>query len=67
VLILGERHLRKILAGYAQHYNDHRPPATPGLQQKPPLRQAGHAGDIAAPIERRQVPGGLISEYGIAA
>ena len=65
MLILGQRHFRKILAGYTQHYNDHRP--SPGLQQKPPLRQAGHAGDITAPIERRQVPGGLIGEYGIAA
>jgi putative transposase len=65
VLILGERHLRKILAEYARHYDGHRPHQ--GLQQKPPLHQAGHAVDITAPIERRQVLGGLISEYDRAA
>jgi hypothetical protein len=32
-------------------------------QQEPPQRQPGHAVDITAPIERRQVIGGLISEY----
>jgi putative transposase len=36
VLILGERHLRCILAEYVRHYNGHRPHQ--GLQQKPPQR-----------------------------
>jgi len=61
VLILGERHLREVLAEYARHYNGHRPHQ--GLQQEPPQRQPGHAVDITARIERRQVIGGLISEY----
>ena len=52
VLILGERHLRKVLAEYARHYNGHRPHQ--GLQQEPPLRQPGRAVDITARIERRQ-------------
>jgi len=65
VLILGERHLRKVLAEYARHYNWHRPHQ--GLRQEPPLRQAGHAVDITARIECRQVLGGLISEYRRAA
>jgi transposase InsO family protein len=65
VLILGERHLREVLAEYARHYSGHRPHQ--GLQQEPPQRQPGHAVDITARIERRQVIGGLISEYHRAA
>jgi integrase-like protein len=65
VLIFGERHLRNVLAEYAGHYNSHRPHQ--GLQQEPPLRQPGHTIDITARIERRQVLGGLISEYRHAA
>jgi putative transposase len=65
ILILGERHLRKVLAEYVRHYNGHRPHQ--GRQQQPPLRQSCHAVDITARIERRQVLGGLISEYRRAA
>jgi transposase InsO family protein len=65
VLILGERHLRSILAEYARHYNGHRPHQ--GLQQEPPQRRLGHGVDITARIERRQVLGSLISEYRRAA
>jgi transposase InsO family protein len=65
VLILGEWHLRKVLAEYVRHYNGHRPHQ--GLQQEPPLREPGHAADITAPIEHSQVLGGLISEYRRAA
>jgi len=65
VLILGEQHLRKVLAEYARHYNGHRPHR--GRQQEPPLRLPGHAVDITARIERRSVVGGLISEYRRAA
>ena len=61
VLILGERHLREVLAEYARHYNGHRPHQ--GRQQEPPLRQPGYAVDITARIERRRIVGGLISEY----
>jgi transposase InsO family protein len=65
VLILGERHLRELLAEYARHCNVHRPHQ--GLQQEPPQGQPSHAVDITARIERRQVLGGLISEYRRAA
>jgi putative transposase len=65
VLILGERHLRNVLAEYARQYNSHRPHQ--GLQQEPPLREPGRAAGITARIERRQVLGGLVSEYRRAA
>jgi putative transposase len=65
VLILGERHLRKVLAEYVRHYSGHRPHQS--LEQKPPLRQPGYLIDISARIERRRVVGGLINEYRRAA
>jgi hypothetical protein len=65
VLVLGERHLRKILAGYARHYNGHRPHQA--LQQESRQRQPGQAVDITARIERRQVLDALITEYHRAA
>jgi hypothetical protein len=65
VLILGEQHLRSVLAEYAPHYNGHRPHQS--LQQEPPQRQPSNAIDITARIERRQVLSGLISEYRRAA
>ena len=65
MLILGERHLRKVLAEYAQHYNGHRPHQA--LQQEPPQRQPSQAVNITAQIERRQVLDGLITEYRRAA
>jgi putative transposase len=64
LLILGERHLRKVLAEFARHYNEHRPHQS--LRQEPP-RRPGSAVDITARIEHRQVLGGLINEYGRAA
>ena len=65
MLILGERHLRKVLAEYARHYNGHRPHQA--LQQEPPQRQPSQAVDITAQIERRQILDGLIIEYRRAA
>ena len=64
MLILGERHLHKVLAGFARHCNGYRPHQ--GLQQQAPL-QPGRAVDITARIERRHVLSGLISEYRRAA
>jgi putative transposase len=65
MLILGERHLRKVLAEYARHYKGHSPHQA--LQQEHPQRQPSQVIDITAWIERRQVVGGLISEYHRAA
>jgi transposase InsO family protein len=61
VLILGEQHLRKVLAEFARHYNGHRPHQA--LQQRPPLHLTDCTIDLTARIERRQAVGGLISEY----
>ena len=65
LLIHGERHLRQILAEYAQHYNDHRPHQS--REQRPPLHEPGQAIDVNARIKRRQAVQGLISEYRRAA
>ncbi|MEO8425252.1 MAG: integrase core domain-containing protein [Actinomycetota bacterium] len=61
VLVLGRRHLLRLLEGYERHYNSHRPhrgidlaaPDTLGLSPTPvPIRL----------IETREVLGGLINE-----
>ncbi len=65
VLVLGERHLRKVLAEYARHYNSHRPHQ--GLQQKPPPHPPSHTVDVTARTDDRHVVSGLVSEYRRAA
>ena len=65
VLVLGERHLWKVLAEYARHYNGHRPHQS--LQQESPQSRPSRAVDITARIERGKVLGGIISEYRRAA
>jgi transposase InsO family protein len=52
LLVYGERHLRQILAEYAQHYNDHRPHQS--REQRPPLHEPGQPIDVTARIKRRQ-------------
>ena len=65
LLIYGERHLRRILAEYSRHYNEHRPHQS--REQRPPLHEPGQTIDMTARIKRRQVVHGLISEYRRAA
>ena len=60
LLIHGERHLRRILAEYAQHYNEHRPHQS--REQRPPLQEPGQALDMTGRITRRQIVHGLINE-----
>jgi putative transposase len=68
LLILGERHLRQVLTEYLQHHNTARPHRT--LHQLPPA-QAGTPPpqtDLTRHrIRRKQVLGGLTSEYLTAA
>ena len=61
LLVYGERHLRRILAEYAQHYNEHRPHQS--REQRPPLHEIDRPVDMTARITSRQVVHGLISEY----
>ena len=61
LLIHGERHLRRILAEYAQHYNAHRPHQS--REQRPPLHEIDCPVDMTARITSRQVVHGLINEY----
>lgn len=66
MLVLGRRHLDRLLAAYASHYNAHRPHrglslAVPeGLQRDPPRINAEN-------VRRRDLLGGLIHEYTEAA
>jgi hypothetical protein len=69
VLIVNERQLRQVLTDYLQHYNNARPhrglgqltPAQADSQRPDPVNLAEHR------IRRKQVLGGLTSEYYIAA
>jgi putative transposase len=69
VLILGEAHLRAVLAEYQAHYNTARPHQ--GIAQRIP--DGEHADQLAvavldrARIDRKPVLGGLINEYSRAA
>ncbi|PZF99691.1 integrase core domain-containing protein [Micromonospora deserti] len=65
MLIVGERHLAAVLAGYTAHYNSHRPHRS--LGQQPPNPPPGVTDLTAARIRRRPILGGLINEYSQAA
>ena len=65
MLILGERHLRTILAQYPAHYNGRRPHR--GRQLRPPRPDHPVADLSRKRIQRRPVLGGLINEYERAA
>jgi putative transposase len=65
VLIFGERHLRRVLAEYAAHYNRQRPQRA--LQLRPPRPESPIAEPFHGKVRRRQVLGGLINEYEPAA
>ena len=65
VLIYGEQHLRRILAKYSRHYNEHRPHQS--REQRPPLHEPGQPIDMTGQIKRTHVVHGLISEYRRAA
>jgi len=61
-LILGRRHLDRVLASYARHYNGKRPHR--GIELRAPEKQS-HVDtvEIVPKIKRRDLFGGLIHEY----
>jgi transposase InsO family protein len=61
MLIFGERHLRRVLATYAAHYNTARPHRA--LQLRPPRPQTPVPEPVHGPIRRRPILGGLINQY----
>jgi len=66
VMVLGSRHLERVLRTYARHYNQHRPHR--GLALDVPEPQEPSTPTRARDVRRRDVLGGLIHEYqGVAA
>jgi nucleotide-binding universal stress UspA family protein len=65
MLIFGERHLRRVLAEYAAHYNTQRPHRA--LQLRPPRPESPVPEPVYGRIRRRPVLGGLINQYEPAA
>ena len=67
ILVRGIRHLEPVLHAYARHYNDRRPHrgldlAAPGDRESPPSLSIR-----STRLVRRDLPGGLIHEYELAA
>jgi transposase InsO family protein len=60
VLILGERHLHRVLSTYVAFYNERRPHQ--GLEQQCPVPMARGPGQ--GPIHCRDVLGGILHDYG---
>ena len=67
ILILGERHLARVLREYVTHYNGHRPHQS--RQQRPPDMQAQPFRDVAdlRSVRRKPVAAAVINEYHHAA
>jgi len=61
ILILGRRHLERVLRVYRRHYNEHRPHRALGLL--PPDGRDPTPLDATARLLRRDLLGGLIHEY----
>jgi putative transposase len=61
ILILGRRHLERVLRIYRRHYNEHRPHRA--LRLLPPNGRDPTPLNAAARLHRRNLLGGLIHEY----
>ena len=69
MLTLSRRHLDATLRIYAGHYNGHRPHRALGMEAPAPQRRlhAVRGGSDPSSVRRRDLLGGLIHEYEIAA
>ena len=65
MLIFGEQHLRRVLAGYAAHYNTARPHRA--LRLRPPRPTSSVPEPVHGRIRCRPILGGLLNEYEAAA
>ena len=72
ILIVGRRHLELVIKTYALHYNEHRPHRA--LRQRAPLGERSPTDERATAnvinldrVRRRDLLGGLIHEYRLAA
>jgi putative transposase len=72
LLVVGRSHLQHVLSNYTRPYNEHRPHRA--LGQRPPLSEPPPRGERAMAdvidldrVRRRDLLGGLIHEYQLAA
>jgi hypothetical protein len=72
ILIVGRRHLERVLAIYVDHFNEHRPHRA--LGQRPPLRMVPKSDEPTTSnvieldrVRRSERLGGLIHEYRLVA
>ncbi len=73
LLILGRRHLERVVHVYARHYNGHRPHRSldqrPPLAKPPPINEPAPSNELLQldHVRRRDRLGGLLHEYDLAA
>jgi putative transposase len=67
MLTLSRRHLEATLRIFASHYNGHRPHRALGMEAPAPRRRLHAVGTDPPSVERRDLLGGLIHEYDVAA
>jgi putative transposase len=73
LLILGRRHLERVVRVYAQHYNEHRPHRAlaqrPPRAKAPPIEERVPSNEVLLldRLRRRDRLGGLLHEYELAA
>lgn len=67
LLILNRRQLERVLQIYIQHYNRHRPYRALELKAPAPRDVAPTSDPSLSRLERRDLLGGLLHEYALAA